>query len=153
MTAEAATVEAPHRTRAQVIRDSVTIRLAMGDGSAIADILKENGIVLEGIDWSGSMPNWLLAVVDAEALGCLQVIPARPIGYLEFLFVRPSAKFKLRAIAIRKLIIQGLATLNLNGCHYVGSTLASSNFKFANVIEKLNAVKMYPADMWVKRIR
>ena len=141
------------KTRAQITRDSVEIRLAVDEaGPLIAEILKENGVVLEGAKWDSVFPHWLLATCGDEAIGCCQVLVAKPVGFVEFLFVRKSVPFKVRALAIRKLMLQSIATLHLHGCSYAGCLVATKNFKFANVIEKLNAVKMYQADVWAKRV-
>lgn len=121
-------------------------------GAMIAEILAENGIELPGVDWSGPFPSWLIACVGDKAIGCCQVAVSKPVGYAEFLFVRKSVPFKLRALAIRKLMLQAVTTLHLYGCVYAGASVATRNFKFANVIEKMSAVKTYAADMWVKRV-
>lgn len=153
MEANAQTAAIVRPSRAQVIRDMVEIRLAVNEaGPLIALTLKENGIVLEGADWSKVFPHWLIATVDDDVIGCVQVLPSKPVGYLEFLSIRPEVPFKFRAIAIRKLMLQGFATLHLNGCAYVGATVAVQNFKFANVVEKMGAVKTYSGDLYVKRL-
>lgn len=140
-------------TRAQAIRDSVEIRLAANSaGPAIAEVLKENGMVLEHANWSDIYPCWLIATVGDDVIGCVQVIRSKPVGYMEFLFVKKSAPFKLRAIAIRKLLIQGFGTLRMAGCPYVAATVAQSNTKFVGVITKLNAIKAFPGDLYVKRL-
>ncbi len=141
------------RSRAQAIRDRVKIRLAVNEaGPAIEAVLKENGIILESADWSKVFPHWLIATVDDDVIGCIQVVISKPIGYLEFLFVLPSAPFKFRAIAIRKLMTQGFETLRLAGCNYCGGVVWQTNKKFAGVIQKLNAVKMKPCDIYIKRL-
>ena len=121
-------------------------------GPAIAALLKENGVDLPGIKWDDVFPHWLLATTGDDIIGCCQVIPSKPFGYVECLFLRKSVPFKLRAIAIRKLMIQSVATLKLAGCSYAGATVATRNFKFANVIEKFNAVKTFSGDIYVKRL-
>lgn len=141
-------------TRAQIMRDKVKIRLAVNAaGPKIAEVLRENGINLPAADWTSVYPHWLIATVDDEVIGCCQVLPANPVGYVEFLFVRPSAPFKMRAIATRKLIVQSMATLQLSGCHYVGAIVAQGNRKFSDVITKLSFVETFPADVFVKRLR
>lgn len=143
----------PTRTRAQAIRDSVEIRLAVNSaGPAIAEVLKANGIEIPHADWSKVFPHWLIATVDEDVVGCVQVAISKPVGYLEFLFVRPTAPFKVRAIAIRKLLIVGFSTLHTAGCQYVGGVVEKGNGKFVNVLEKLNFVKTYGADVYVKRL-
>lgn len=141
------------KTRAQAIRDMVQIRLAVNAaGPQIADVLRENGIVPE-VDWSKVFPHWLIATVDEHVIGCCQVIPSQPFGYVEFLFVRPSVPFKLRAIALRKLIVQSMSTLHMAGCQYVGGYTDQRNAKFANVLENLRFTKTLSADLYVKRLR
>ena len=130
------------------------IRLAVNEaGPAIAAVLKANGIVLEGADWSRVFPDWLIATVDDDVVGCCQVVVSKPVGYVEFLFVMPDTPFKIRAIAIRKLMIQSMNTLYHGGCNYVGGIVAQKNNKFADVIGKINFVKTFSADVYVKRLK
>lgn len=141
------------RSRAQALRDKVEIRLAVNEaGPMIAALLKENGIELPGADWSNVFPHWLLATVDDEVIGCCQVILSKPIGYVEFLFVKPSAPFKLRAIALRKLGIQATNTLYHFGCQYMGGMLESGNKKFADVLEKMNYLEVMSGKVFLKRL-
>lgn len=141
------------KTRAQVLRDKVVIRLATNTaGPEIAAVLKENKVELPGADWDSVFPHWLIATVDDDVIGCCQVSIAKPVGFVEFMFVRKSAPFKLRAIALRKLGIQALSTLHLAGCAYIGGVVATSHFKFANVIKKMHFSKLYTADVYVRRI-
>ena len=118
----------------------------------IAELLKDNGIELHGADWSKVSPHWLIACQGDEVLGCCQVVVSKPIGYLEFLFVKPSAHFKLRAIALRKLAIQGMSTLYYGGAQYVAGMVAVKDQKFLDVIEKLNVLPLYTAHLVCKRI-
>lgn len=144
----------PAKSRAQVTRDMVEIRLAVNEaGPAIAAVLKENGIELKDADWSKVFPHWLIATVGDDVVGCCQVIPSKPVGYVEFLFIRPSINFKLKAIAIRKLMVQSLSTLRLADCAYVGATVSQANRKFSDVIKKIDFVKAFPADLYVKRMK
>lgn len=141
------------RSRAQAMRDKVEIRVAVNAaGPLIAAVLKDNGVELPGADWSKVFPHWLIATVDDEVIGCCQVSVSKPVGYLEFLFVRKSAPFKMRAIAIRKLIIQGIDALHANGVQYAGGVVSTRNAKFADVITKMNFVKTYQADVMVRRL-
>jgi hypothetical protein len=146
------TVALSTKTRAQVLRDKVEIRLAVDEaGPLIAEVLRENGVAFEA-DWSKVFPHWLIATVDDEVIGCCQVLPAKPVGFVEFLFVKPSAPFKTRAIALRKLIVQSMLTIEAAGSQYVGAVVAQKNRKFADVIEKISFSKTYAADMLVRRI-
>ena len=140
-------------SRSQILRDSVVIRLATNDaGLLIADLLKENGIELNGANWSKVAPHWLIATVEDEVIGCCQVVVSKPIGYMEFLLVKPSAPFKLRAIALRKLAIQGMSTLYYGGAQYVAGMVAVKDQKFLDVIEKVGLKPLYTAHLVVKRL-
>ena len=118
----------------------------------IAELLKQNDVVLNGADWSKVSPHWLIATVEDEVIGCCQVVVSKPIGYMEFLLVKPSAHFKLRAIALRKLAIQGMSTLYYGGAQYVAGMVAVKDQKFLDVIEKLNVLPLYTAHLVCKRI-
>lgn len=131
----------------------VEIRLAVNAaGPAIAAVLEENGITLPGVSWDNVAPHWLIATVDDDVIGCVQVVVSKPVGYMEFLFVKKAAPFKLKAIAIRKLMLQGMATLTLGGCQYVGTAISRKNHKFSGVVEKLNVAKLPPVDAYLKRL-
>ena len=141
------------RTRAQVLRDSVEIRLAVDEaGPLIAELLKANGIVLGHADWSKVFPNWLIATVDDQVVGCVQVLVAKPAGWLEFLYVDPKVSFKIRAIAIRKLLIQGATTLRAYGAQYVGGVTDVKNRRFRNVLENVGFAAVGECTLMCKRI-
>lgn len=82
------------RTRAQVLRDRIEIRLATNEcGPLIAEVLKSNDIELPGADFSRVFPHWLIACdknapKGQEIIGCIMVLPSKPFGFLEFLFTR-----------------------------------------------------------------
>jgi len=142
------------RTRAAVLRDKVKIRLALDEtGPLIAEILKENGIDLPGMDWSKVFPHWLIATVDDDVIGCLQVMPSKPIAYCEMLCVTEKVSFKLRAIAMLKLMQQGLATAYHGGASYVACNIDFGNDKFTNVIKKMNAQMMCGRFLFMKRLK
>ena len=135
------------------MRDRIVVRLAVNEaGPLIAEILKENGIELPGVTWDSVFPYWLIACDGDQAIGCCQVLIAKPVGFVEFLFVRKSAKFKMRAIAMRKLMAQSISTLQMFGCTYVGGVLAEMNFKFSEVIEKMSFVKTCSANVYARRV-
>jgi len=153
MTVQAATAPT-HRTRAQIVRDMVEIRLAVNEaGQDIATVLTENGVDVSAVDWTQVFPHWLIACVDEHVIGCCQVAISKPFGYVEFMFVRPEVPAKLKAVALRKLIIQSMATLHAAGCQYVGGVVEKGNRKFSNVLENLNFRRTYTADVYVKRLR
>lgn len=144
---------ASQKTRAQVLREKVVVRMALDEmGPAIEAILKANGVEL-GCSWDKVFPHWLIATLDDDVIACCQIMPSKPVGYVELLYADPKFKFKLRAIALRKLIVQSMATLSVYGCHYVAGSIGEKNHKFANVLENLNFVKIQAASVYVKRLK
>lgn len=142
------------RTRAQVLRDKVVIRLATDEtGPLIAEVLKSNGIELPGADWSKVFPNWLIATVEDEVIGCLQVLPAKPVSHCEFLAVRPNIDFKTKAIAIRKLMLQGIATAYHGGASYVACNIDAKNKKFEKVVKNIGSVRVSERALYAKRVK
>ena len=138
-----ASAVAPKRTRATVLKDRVKIRLATDEaGPLIAEALKENNIEVPGADWSKVFPSWLIATVGEEVIGCIQVMPAKPVGWLEFLFTKKSAPYKLRVIAFRKLLEQGAGTLKMAGCSYVLGTVEPGNKAFMDILAKYQAINV-----------
>lgn len=141
------------RTRADFYRDQVQVRLAMNEaGPMIADVLKANGIELPGADWSNVMPWWLIATKDDEVIGCVQAMPVKPIGYVNFLHVAPSASFKMRAIALRKLALAAISSMHYAGVHYVAGVIGPENKKFLNVLQKLGFAKLSDGVVMIKYI-
>lgn len=141
------------RSRADVYRSKVQIRLALDEaGPEIGKLLAENGVVLPGVTWGKVFPHWLIATAGDQVIGCLQIMPVKPIGRCEFLYVRKSAGFKERAIAIRKLMVQGIATCHAAGCAYVAGVVDLRNKKFENVLAKLNFARAPDHMVLVKRL-
>lgn len=141
------------KTRADFYRDKVQVRLAVdGTGPMIAAVLKENGIEFPGADWSRIFPSWLIATVGDDVVGCVQVMPVKPVGYVNFLYVRPSISFKLRAIAFRKLGLAAISTMHYAGIRYVAGMVSQENAKLINVLEKINFAKLADGAVMIKYI-
>jgi len=142
------------RTRADFYRDQVQVRLAVDEaGPLIAALLKENGIEFPGCDWSHVFPAWFIATQKDDVIGCLQVMPVKPVGYVNFLHVKPSATFKMRAIAIRKLTLAAIATMHYAGGHYVAGFVNPENKRFLNVLEKLKFAKLSSGLIVIRHIQ
>lgn len=152
--AEAAGAVVLKRTRAKTLNDRVKIRMATDEaGPLIADVLKENNVVLPGADWSRVFPHWLIATVNDYVIGCIQVMPAKPAGWLEFLFTRKKAPFKLRVIAFKKLLEQGAGTLQLAGCSYVAGTVEPGNKAFLDILKKYSALHAGDVALMARRLK
>jgi hypothetical protein len=130
------------RTRAEAIRAKVVVRLATNEmGPQIAAVLKASGIEPD-VDWKTVFPHWLIACDGDDVIGVVMVMPAKPFGFLHFLHVDPKAPFKLRVIAIQKLMTQALGTLKMYGSSQAVGFIDGSNKKFADILGKLGAVAL-----------
>ena len=140
------------KTREQILREKIVVCLAYDEsGVLIEKILHDNSVVLEGIDWTkGIFPYWLIATMDDDCVGCVQTLPGKPFGMIEFLYVDPNASFKVRAIVAQKLILQAMQSLYQLGCEYSMSMVDSENTKFYEIISKY-ALKVGDGAFFVKR--
>lgn len=149
-----AKVSSQKRTRAKVYRDQVKVRLASGEaGLLIGELLKKNGIEFPVSDWSEVSGHWLAATLGDRVIACLMVVPARPIGLLEFLFSDPTVSFKFRVIAMQKLALQGVATLLECGSSYLSCMVDKKNKAFYAVLGKYGFVQATEAAVMVKRLK
>jgi hypothetical protein len=137
------------RTRAQVLRSKVIIDLAPDElGPAIGAILEQHGI--SGLDWSRVFPHWLIATVGDTVIGCVQVLPSRPVGYANFLHVSKSASFKERAVAIDKLILAAVSTIHGCGAQWACANVAEA--KFVDVLKRRNFAQVNETAQMMKRL-
>lgn len=142
------------RTRADHYRSQVVIRLASSEaGLLIGELLKKNSIEFPATDWSDVSGHWLVATTNETVIACLMVVPAKPIGLLEFLFSDPEVSFKLRVIAMQKLALQGVATLMEYGCSYLSCTVEKKNKAFYAMLNKYGFLPATETVVMVKRLK
>lgn len=90
---------------------ALKIRMALdGEGERIRDLIKP----VVDLDWSHVYPHWLVCEMDG-IVGCLNVLPSKPIGVLDQLGIDPSLGNHARAKVARALILQGMSTLKKGG--------------------------------------
>jgi hypothetical protein len=134
------------RTRARVIREKVKIRLAPDECAGEIGRL----VGMEGFAWDRVFPNWYIATVDDEVIGCVQVLPARPMGYANFLSVKRAVPFKLRAIAADKLCLAAMASLNLYGSQWL--TCNTAEARFLDVLKGRGFIQVNETALMMKRL-
>ena len=108
----------------------IQIRLAKNsDGDAVAELMRKCGFFQWdnwSIDWSDLEPNWIVAEHDGVILGCIQVIPAKPIGRMEVLTIDPDLGHKTRGAVVKKLTDHAVATNWMYGAQVVSSMIPYS---------------------------
>ena len=133
--------------------DAHSIRLATNaDGPAIGNLVEAGGFRVDGIDWTEVEPYWLVAENGVGIVGCLQVLPGKPIGRLEFLVVDDSLRHRERATIARDLGIQGYATLRLAGSQAASNMVPFNNKGFKRILKRRGARVMSSGNMFIKRL-
>jgi hypothetical protein len=116
---------------------SVKIRVAQNNqGMAVRELLIQNNI-LEGMAdarWDAIFPYWLLAVNEDEIIGCIQIVAAKPYGFLEFLCVKPGVTNQVRAVTVKKLLLVGCQQLRAMGSDYAVGTVPTTLKSYKNVL-------------------
>ena len=70
---------------------NITVRLASNyEGDLIRELVYQNGFDLDWIDWNDIYPFWLVALMEENIVGCIQVCLSRPIGRIELLSINPD---------------------------------------------------------------
>ncbi len=141
-------------TKRARLREEIKIRIATDAmGPVIAEILQENGIEFAGADWGAVSPHWLIATLDDEVIACLQVLPSKPIGYLEYFYARPSLPMKTKIIAMQEIIDHGWKTLMVYGASFCVGSVERHNKNYRTILEKYNFVNVVDTCLMAKRLR
>jgi hypothetical protein len=89
------------------------------------------GLPYNDIDWEGSFPYWIVARINEDIVGCLQVVPSRPMGYAEFMALDEALEPMPKARVFKALETQARAVMQLCGSSMMGCmvTFPFKNFK------------------------
>ena len=109
-------------------KPNITVTLAQnGDGGVVENLVLHSGQTFEDLDWHDIYPHWLLARIEDEPAGCIQVCVSKPVGRLEILSISPDLDHRDRACVVKALVSQGMETLRLGG---VGMAVGLIPFEF-----------------------
>ena len=134
---------------------AVVIRVARNEaGENIKTLLASAGTPewALAVDWKDIFPYWLIATVNDEVVGCVQVVPAKPYGYIEFLCVKPEAKSSLRIVAAKKLFIGACQQLKALGSDYAFGFVGLKNKPFKNLLKKEGCLISTEGHLTVKKL-
>jgi len=124
----------------------VVVRVAKNEaGGEIVKLLIANKVPAQMTycNWGDIFPYWLIATIDDEVVGCIQTVPGKPYGYLDFLYVKPGVTIKVRAVAVKKLLLTGAAQLRALGCEYALGFVENSLKPYKQVLRN-NGVMIGP---------
>lgn len=104
----------------------IKVRMAKNedtDREILKTLVMGSGFRTTGLRWSEVSPYWLLAELDGEVKGCIQVCFGKPIGRIEFLCTDPHVYHRIRAVLVRDLLVAACATMKEFGCEAVIGTV------------------------------
>ena len=105
----------------------ITVRMAKNDdGDAVAALMKKDDCwQFDGweVDWSDLEPFWLVAEHEGVLMGCIQVVPAKPIGHMDELVVDPDLRPKTRGAVVKKLTDHAVVMTQMYGSQAVQSII------------------------------
>ena len=99
---------------------------------------------IEGLDWNfDPFPYWLVAELDGEAVGCVQMCPSRPFAFLEFLSLLPGLSQRDKGIVVRDMCNAARQRCKSMGAQFVSLTVQPDLDNWVRVLERRGAFKWY----------
>lgn len=92
------------------------------EGETIRRILESHEQLPPGDwDWSHVFPHWLVAEYREHIVGCLQVLPGFPFGYINFLAILPGYESQGIAVYLTRSAEIMLGNSGVDGISYTTS--------------------------------
>lgn len=133
----------------------VQARLASNlEGEIIRELLELNGYNFPVTDWSDIYPFWIVAVEGEDIIACAQIVMGKPMGSAEFLAIRPGLSKRVKILALKALIMAGMATLRAHGCSLAFTFVPFENKDWKEILKsKLGAVTVTSGNIFCKKLR
>lgn len=135
--------------------DHIETRAALNaEGERIRDLLVKTGFNYQGLgfDWSDIEPYWLVALVNGQILGCVQMCPGKPIARMEMLAVDEDLAPRLRAVLVKELILSAMAGLKISGCQAISALINFDMKPFKRFLKKRGAVVLTSGNLMIRRV-
>ena len=135
-------------------KPNVIVTLAgNGDAEDVQRLVLAAGFEVPGLTWGNLYPHWLVAKIDDEIVGCMEVLLGRPIGRLEVLSLDQDLDKREHATVLHSLVIQGLVTLRQYGAELVASMIPFEDKAWKKALVKRGGVITSSGHILVKRLR
>jgi len=121
------------------------------EGQLIGDLVKSNGFNIE-VDWTEVNPYWLVAKDNEKIVGCLQVLPAKPISRGEMLATDLELNSMRRAQVAWRLIVAATAVFKMTGSQYASMMVLFENKHFKKLLKKRGAWTIGQGNIMIARI-
>lgn len=118
--------------------EPLVLRLARNeDGEKVRDlVVSAEFYIPKSVPWDDIFPNWLVVEHEGEIVGCIQVAMSKPTGYLEYLSVKRGLPHRIKALAVRDLVVGGAGTLRLGGASLVGGMIPFELKEYKKLLKK-----------------
>jgi hypothetical protein len=134
---------------------AVKIRVAQNaHGQEVRKLLIDNGIMeaMTNTRWDDIFPYWLLATVGDEIVGCIQMVAAKPYGFLEFLCVKLGVSKAVRAVTVKKLLLSGCHQLKALGTDYAIGTVPTTLKSYKTILKENGCLIGFQCNIVYKRL-
>lgn len=134
---------------------AVKIRVAQNErGESVRQLLLSNDVseAMTNTRWDDIFPYWLLATVDDDPVGCIQMVAAKPYGFLEFLCVKPGVSNGVRAVTVKKLLLIACKQLRAMGSDYAMGTVPTTLKSYKTVLKANGCIIGQQSNLVVKRL-
>lgn len=137
------------------MKAELTLQLAQpAHAPAIRKLIKVDQMEgLEHLDWSNLGGQWLVVLKGEEkVVGCIQVLPGRPIGRVDFMVLDDSLSHRERAEATSMLIEQVTMLLRMAGVGAMISVVPDDPDGWPVVLERRGWAPVGDGMMMIRRL-
>ena len=137
------------------VSGKIEIGLASNDdGSRLRELSMQEGFPsADDLDWSDIYPYWLVARINGEVMGCIQIAMSKPVAYAEMLSIDRSVGHKSRALMVKELVLQASGTLARGGASMVVGMIPFELKSYKKILKKHGAVVVASGNLLAKRLK
>lgn len=120
------------------------------DADRIRHLLVQDGLNLQGGNWTGLAATWLVARDASGAVqACIAVHPGRPIGRADFLSVEWDIKGLSRVKLVKAMIEASMAVLAAQGSSFATGLVSYTMPDFGEVLESYGGRRLNEGWMYI----
>ena len=132
---------------------AIEVRLAQNeDGDDIHGLVLASGFEIPGLDWHDIYPHWLVAEMDGNLVGCIQVCLGKPIAYLEYFSFDQGLSHQSLARVLKALTHQGFIVLKNYGSQMAVCFVSFENKAFKRILKKRGGSVMQSGNLIGRRL-
>lgn len=133
---------------------ALTLAIAVAEhGPAVRRLIGVDRLEgLEHLDWTNLGGQWLVVLKGDAVVGCIQVLPGRPIGRVDFMVLDDSLSHRERAEATSMLIEQVTMLLRMAGVGAMISVVPDDPDGWPVVLERRGWAPVGDGMMMIRRL-